>query len=106
MNYIVFLPHCAYIKQVGSTTRHLAFIPNLFLFVAYLTTLSVAHITIILLVVYGCQPWIFTLREEHRPRVFESRVLKKIFGPKRGEVTGSREDYITMSFMIFTSHEI
>jgi hypothetical protein len=69
-------------------------------------TLSVAQITIISLVVYGCQTWSFTLREEHRPRVFESRVLKKIFGPKRGEVTGSIEDYITRSFMIFTPHEI
>jgi len=46
------------------------------------------------------------MREEHRPRVFESRVLKKIFGPKRGEVTGSREDYITRSFIIFNPHEI
>ena len=69
-------------------------------------TLSGAHITTILLVVYGCQPWSFTMREEHRPRVFESRVLKKIFGPKRGEVTGSREDYITRSFIIFNPHEI
>jgi hypothetical protein len=29
-----------------------------------------------------------TLREEHRLRMFENRVLKKIFGPKRDEVTG------------------
>jgi hypothetical protein len=29
-----------------------------------------------------------TLREEHRLRVFENRVLRKIFGPKKGEVTG------------------
>ena len=73
---------------------------------AYLTTLSLVQINIILLVVYGCQSWSFTLRKEHRPRVFDSRVMKKIFGPKRGEVTGSREDYITSSFMIFTPHEI
>jgi hypothetical protein len=66
----------------------------------------VAHITIILFVVYGCQPWSFTLREEHRLRVFESRVLKKIFGSKEGEVTGSREDYITRSFFILNSHKI
>jgi hypothetical protein len=31
-----------------------------------------------------------TLREEHRPRVFENRVLRRIFGPKREEVTGER----------------
>jgi hypothetical protein len=39
-------------------------------------------------VLYGCQTWSFTLREEHRLRVFESRVLRRIFGPRRDEVTG------------------
>jgi hypothetical protein len=37
---------------------------------------------------YGCETWSVTLREEHRLRVFENRVLRKIFGPKRDEVTG------------------
>jgi hypothetical protein len=41
--------------------------------------------TVILPVLYGCETWFLTLREEHRPRVFENRVLRKIFGPKRGE---------------------
>ena len=40
------------------------------------------------LVLYGCDTWSLTLREGHRLRVFENRVLKKIFGPKREEVTG------------------
>jgi hypothetical protein len=45
--------------------------------------------TIILpVVVYGCESWPLTLREEHRLRVFENRVLRRIFGPKRDEVTG------------------
>jgi hypothetical protein len=39
-------------------------------------------------VLYGCETWSLTLREEHRLRVFENRVLKRIFGPKRVEVTG------------------
>jgi hypothetical protein len=39
-------------------------------------------------VLYGCDTWCLILREEHRPRVFENRVLKKIFGAKRDEVTG------------------
>jgi hypothetical protein len=43
---------------------------------------------ILSLVVYGNETWSLTLREEHRPRVFENRVLRRIFGPKRGEVTG------------------
>jgi hypothetical protein len=39
-------------------------------------------------VLYGCETWSLTLREEHRLRVFDNRVLRRIFGPKRGEVTG------------------
>jgi hypothetical protein len=47
------------------------------------------HKTIILpVVLYGCQTWSLTLREEHRLRVFENRVLRGIFGPERDEVTG------------------
>jgi hypothetical protein len=37
---------------------------------------------------YGCETWSLTLREEHRLRVSENRVLRRIFGPKRDEVTG------------------
>jgi hypothetical protein len=45
--------------------------------------------TIILpVVLYGCETWSLTSREEHRLRVFENRMLRKIFGPKRDEVTG------------------
>jgi hypothetical protein len=45
--------------------------------------------TVILpVVLYGCETWSFTLREEHRLRVFENRVLRNIFGPKR-EAYGS-----------------
>jgi hypothetical protein len=36
-------------------------------------------------VLYGCETWSLTLGEEHRLRVFENRVLRKIFGPKREE---------------------
>jgi hypothetical protein len=36
----------------------------------------------------GCETWSLTLREEHRLRVFENRVLRRIFGPKRDKVTG------------------
>jgi hypothetical protein len=45
--------------------------------------------TIILpFVLYGCETWSLTLREEHRLRVFENRILRRIFGPKRVDVTG------------------
>ena len=44
--------------------------------------------TIILpVVLYGCKTWSLTLREERRLRVFENRVLRRVFGPKRDEVT-------------------
>ena len=39
-------------------------------------------------VLYGCETWSLTLREERRLRVFENRVLRKIFGPRRDEVRG------------------
>jgi hypothetical protein len=39
-------------------------------------------------VLYGCVGWPLTLREECRLRVFENRVLRRIFGPKRDEVSG------------------
>jgi len=49
----------------------------------------IGYITIILpVVLYGCQTWSLTLSEERRLRVFENRVLRRIFGPKRDEVTG------------------
>jgi hypothetical protein len=45
--------------------------------------------TIILpVILYVCETWSLTLREEHRLRVFENRVLRRIFGPKSYEVTG------------------
>jgi hypothetical protein len=37
---------------------------------------------------YGCETWSLTLREEHRLRAFENKVLRRIFGPKKDEVTG------------------
>ena len=40
------------------------------------------------MVLYGCETWSLILREKRRLRVFENRVLRKVFGPKRDEVTG------------------
>jgi len=39
-------------------------------------------------VFYGCETWSLTLREERRLRVFANRMLRRVFGPKRDEVTG------------------
>jgi hypothetical protein len=50
---------------------------------------DVKYKTIILSVVlYGCKTWSLTFTEEYRLRVFEYRMLRTIFGPKRDEVTG------------------
>jgi hypothetical protein len=47
------------------------------------------HKTIILpVVLYGCETWSLTVREDHRLRMVENRVLRRVFGPKRDEVTG------------------
>jgi hypothetical protein len=61
--------------------------------------------TIILQVVwYGYETWSFTLRENHRLRVFEKRVLRRIFRPKKYQVTGewrsNEEIHILYSFSI------
>jgi hypothetical protein len=46
------------------------------------------HKTIILpVVLFGCENWSLTLKQEHRLRVFENRVLRRIFGSKRDEAT-------------------
>jgi hypothetical protein len=64
------------------------------------------YITIILPVVYGCGTWSLTLREECRLRIFENRVQRRIFGPKRDEVTGGEENYIMRSLMMCTPHQL
>jgi hypothetical protein len=47
------------------------------------------HRTIILpVVVYGCETWSLKFREERRLRVFENRLLRRIFGPKKDELKG------------------
>jgi hypothetical protein len=50
--------------------------------------LQVVKTIILPVVLYGCETWSLTLRDEHRLRVFENRVLRRIFGQKRDEVMG------------------
>ena len=63
---------------------HLRFchIQILFIFLFQLTTI------ILPVVLYGCETWSLTLREERKLRVFENMVLRRIFGPRMDEVTG------------------
>jgi hypothetical protein len=60
------------------------------------------------MVLYGCETWFLTVREEHKLRLFESRVLRRIFGPKRDGVTGrgGGENCITRSFIICTLRQV
>jgi len=46
------------------------------------------RIIILPVVLYGCETWSLTLREERKLSVFENMILRKIFGPRRDEVTG------------------
>jgi hypothetical protein len=50
--------------------------------------IKICRSIILPVVLYGCESWLLTLREECRLRVFENKVLRRIFGPKRDEVTG------------------
>jgi hypothetical protein len=49
-------------------------------------------------VLYGCEIWSLTLKEERKLRVFENRVLRRIFGPKREEVTGKWRNLHNVEF--------
>jgi hypothetical protein len=64
--------------------------------------------TIILpVILYGCESWSLTLMEECRLRVFENKVLRRIFGPKRDEVTGEwRRLYNKELFALYSSPNI
>jgi hypothetical protein len=71
--HITFLPH----YSIGGV---ICFLPY--------PRLRIYKPIILPVVLYGCETWSLTLREEHRLRVIENRVLRRIFGPKRDEVTG------------------
>jgi hypothetical protein len=61
--------------------------------------------TVILpVVLYGCETWSLTLREEHRLRVFENRVVRRILGPKRKTDCG--ENCTMMNFIAYILHQI
>jgi hypothetical protein len=47
--------------------------------------IKIYKIVILPVVLYGCETWSLTLKEEHRLRAFENRMLRRIFGPKREE---------------------
>jgi hypothetical protein len=68
--------------------------------------INIYRSTVLPLVLYGCGTWWFTLREERRLRVSENRVLRRIFGPKRDEVTGEWKVQHNKSLMSCTPYHI
>jgi hypothetical protein len=58
--------------------------------------------TILPVVLYGCETWSLTLREEHRLRVFENGVLRRVFGPKRDKIVQGGGNCIMKSFITCT----
>ena len=50
--------------------------------------LKIYRTVILPVILYGCESWSTTLADEHKLRVFENKVLRKIYGPKRDEMTG------------------
>jgi hypothetical protein len=66
-----------------ATLRFSTFCP-----LANVINLKIYRTIIVPVFLCGCETWSLTLKEEHRLKVFEKRMLRRIFGPKRDEVTG------------------
>ena len=65
--------------------------------------IKIYRAVILPVVVYGCETWSLTLWEERRLRVFENRVLRRVFGPKRDEVMGKwKKNYIMRSLTFWS----
>jgi len=67
--------------------------------------IKIYRIIILPVVLYGCETWLLILREERRLGVFENRVLRRVFGPKRDEVIGEWGNYTMTSLMISTAQQ-
>jgi hypothetical protein len=70
--------------------------------------IRIYKVTMLPVVLCGCETWSLTLREEHGLKVFENRVLRRIFGPKRVEVMGRwiklhNEDLYYVRLEVFTA---
>ena len=77
-----------------------------FQFAVQILKIKFYRTTVLPVVLYGCDTWSLTLREEHRLWVFENRVLRRIFGPKRGEVTEWRGLHIEELYDVYSSPSI
>ena len=57
-------------------------------------------------VLYGCETWSQTLREERKLRVFVIRIVRRVFGPKADEVTGEWRKLHNVRSLVICSHQI
>jgi hypothetical protein len=79
--------------------------PKSFVFPSHIKKLPLKYKTVPV-VLYGCETWSLTLGEEHRLRVFENRVLRKIYGPKREEDGSWRKLHIDELHSLYSSPNI
>jgi hypothetical protein len=68
--------------------------------------IKIHRTTILPVILYGCETWLLTLREERRLRVFGNSVLRRIFGSKRNDVTGEWRRLSNEEYVICISHSI
>ena len=66
----------------------LSFVAEPFVFLSKNLKIKIYRTLILPVVLYGCETWLVTLWEERKLRLFENMVLRRIFGPRREEVTG------------------
>jgi hypothetical protein len=68
--------------------------------------IKIYRTVILLVVLYGYETWWLTLREKHRLRFFENRVLGRLFRPKRMSYQGSVKNYIVRRLMTCVLHPV
>ena len=68
--------------------------------------IKIYRTVILAVVLYGCETWSLTLREERGLRVFKNRVLRRVFGPRRDEVTGEWRKLYNENLVICTPYRI
>ena len=79
---------------------------EIFHFLSKSLNIKIYRTIILPVVLYGCETWSLTLREEQRLRVFENRVLRGIFWPKREGVTGEWRKLHNEELIDLTPHPI
>ena len=68
--------------------QYIIYIYNIYIYISKNLKIKIYRTIILPVVLYECETWSLTLREERKLRVFENMVLRRIFGPRRDEVMG------------------